>query len=65
MDVDELNIDKLKTVPIDLKELSDVVEKDMHSELVKRVCAIDSDKQNLERRIEKADKIYLIPVNLL
>ena len=50
MDVDELDIDKLKTAPIDLKKFSDVVEKDVVKkvliELGKKVNIIYSDKQN-------------------
>ena len=55
------NVDKLKTVPIHLSKLSDVVnnnvvKKTVHDELVKKVNTIDSDKQSLKRKIETVHK---------
>ena len=45
--IDELDIGKLKTTPIDLSKLSDVVKNDVvkkavYDELVKKVIAIDT-----------------------
>ena len=51
--VDKLNVDKLQHVPVDLKKLSDVVEKevvkkDRYDELVKKVNAVQTiDTSNL------------------
>ena len=60
-DFDKLDVDKLKTVPNDLSKLSNVVETDIvkktaYDLLVKKVSAIVSDKQNLEKSIEGVDK---------
>ena len=66
MDVDELDIDKLKTAPIDLKKFSDVVEKDVIKkvliELGKKVNIIYSDKQILENQQNAGSKkCFLTP----
>ena len=61
------NIYELKTVPTDLSELSNVVEKTLHDKLVNKVNAIDTigfvsktqyntDKLDLEKEIDDADK---------
>lgn len=61
------NIYELKTVPTDLSELSNVVEKTVHDKLVNKVNAIDTigfvsktqyntDKLDLEKEIDDADK---------
>ena len=61
MDVDDIDTDKFKTVPTDLRKLSNAVnnnaiKKTVYDELVKKVSTIDSGKQNLEKKIEDADK---------
>ena len=61
------NIYELKTVPTDLSELSNVVEKTVHDKLVNKVNAIgtigfvsktqyNTDKLDLEKEIDDADK---------
>ena len=61
------NIYELKTVPTDLSELSNVVEKTVHDKLVNKVNAIDTigfvsktqyntDKLDLEKEIDDVDK---------
>ena len=61
------NIYELKTVPTDLSELSNVVEKTVHDKLVNKVNATDTigfvsktqyntDKLDLEKEIDDADK---------
>ena len=80
-DVDDFDIDKLKTVPVDLSKQSsvvsnDVVKKTEYNKLVTKVNAIDTsgfvlktqyntDKSSLENKINDADKKYLILVELL
>ena len=80
-DVDDFDIDKLKTVPVDLSKQSsvvsnDVVKKTEYNKLVTKVNAIDTsgfvlktqyntDKSSLEKKINDADKKYLILVELL
>ena len=61
MDVDDIDTDKFKTVPTDLCKLSNAVnnnaiKKTVYDELVKKVSTIDSGKQNLEKKVEDADK---------
>ena len=81
--VDDLDVGKLKTVPVDLKKLSDVIE----NEVVKNrefntlktkvnrsenkipeattliyINQYNTDKQNLEKKIEDVDKKYQIQV---
>ena len=81
--VDNLDVDKLKTVPVDFKKLSDVV----HNEVVKNtkfntlrievnnlekktpnattlihINQYNTDKQNLEKKIEMLIKKYYIRV---
>ena len=56
-----LDVDKLKAVPTDLSKLSNAVEKDvakkiLYVELVKKGNTIDSNKQNLEKKIEDVDQ---------
>ena len=75
LDVDELDIDKLKTVPVDLSKLSnvvdnDVVKKTVFDKLVAKVNAIctnrfvlkthyNSDKSGLEKKIDDVSKKIL------
>ena len=66
-DVDELDIDKLKIVPIDLKTFINALEKYaaktiLYNELIINFNAIDSDKQTLEKKT--LIKGYVILVNL-
>ena len=70
MDVYEFDIDKLKTVPVDLRKLSNVlkiVKKTVYNELVTKVNAIDTrgfvlktlyniDQSGLARKIGDSDK---------
>ena len=70
MDVYEFDIDKLKTVPVDLRKLSNVlkiVKKTVYNELVTKVNAIDTrgfvlktlyniDQSGLARKISDSDK---------
>ena len=72
LNVDELDIDKLKTPPVDLYQLSgavdnDVVKKAVNNKLVTKVNATDTsgfvsktqyntDKSGLEKKINDADK---------
>ena len=74
-DVDDLNIDKLKTGPVDLSKLSNVVDNDsiqktVYDKLVTKVDSIDTstfvlktqyntDKSGLKKKIGNADKKYL------
>ena len=66
--VDDLNVDKLKTVPVDLKKLSDIVSKEVLKENITKVNSLEkkipdassliyinqynADKQNLEGKME-------------
>ena len=59
--VGRLDIGKLETAPVDFSELSnvvknDVVKKSVYDKLVKKVNAIDSNKQILEKKIEDVNK---------
>ena len=59
--VGRLDIGKLETTPVDFSELSnvvknDVVKKSVYDKLVKKVNAIDSNKQILEKKIEDVNK---------
>ena len=54
--ITELDVEKLKSVQTDLNKLSNVVENDVikitaYDELGKKVSAIVSDKQSLEKKI--------------
>ena len=80
-EVDEIDIDKLKTVPVDLSKLSnvvnhDVVIKTVYDKLIAKVTNIDlsgfvlktkydADNLDLEKKINDADKKFLILVNVL
>ena len=60
-DVDRLDIDKLESTLVDLSKLSNlvktnVVKNSAYNELFKKVNAIDSNKQILEKKIENFDK---------
>ena len=60
----KLNIEEIKTVQTDLSNLSnavdkDVAEKTIYDELAQKVNAIDSDKLNLQKKIEDIDKKIL------
>ena len=60
-DVNRMDIGKLETTPVDLSKLSnvvksDAVEKSEYNELVRKVNATDSTKQNLEKYIEDVAK---------
>ena len=71
-EVDKIDVDKLKTVPVNLSKLSNVVNKDVvkktvYNKLVAKVNAIDTsgfvsktkydtDKSSLEKQISDADK---------
>ena len=59
IEVEDLDVDKLKTFPVDLKELGDVVSK----EVVKnsKFNKLNSKVSNLEKNIP--DAIFLIPIN--
>ena len=75
MDLDELDVDKLKTVPVDLSKLNnvvdnDVVKKNCVCKLVPQVNAIctnrfvlkthyNTDKSGLEKKIDDASKKIL------
>ena len=59
--VDKLDVDELETFLVDLSELIDVLHNDVvknntYVELIKKLNTINSDKQNLERKIEHVDK---------
>ena len=58
-----MDIDKLETTPVDLRKLRHVVKMILLKK--KKVNAIDSDKQNLEKKNEDVDKKYFMPVKLL
>ena len=76
-ELDKTDIDKLKTVPVVSSKLSNAV----HNEVVKKTVAAkvnaidtngfelktnyDTDKSDLEKKINDADKKYLLLVNLL
>ena len=80
-EVDKRDLDKLKTVPVDLSKLNNVVnnediKKTVYDKLVAKLNKIDTsgfilktkyntDKSNLEKKISDADKKFLILVNLL
>ena len=80
-ELDKTGEDKLKTVPVDLRKLSNVVnneivKKIVYDKLVPKVNNIytsgfglqtkyDTDKSNLGKKISDADKKYLILVDLL
>ena len=80
-EVDKINVDKLKTAPIDLSKLrnvvnDDVVKKTVYDKLVAKVNNIDTsgfvlktkyntDKSDLEKKVSDADKKFLILVGLL
>ena len=60
----KLNIEEIKTVQTDLSNLSNAVDKDfaektIYDELAQKVNAIDSDKLNLQKKIEDIDKKIL------
>ena len=60
LDIDDLNIDKLKTVPIDSYKLSNVVEKEVvkktaYHELVKKVD-FNTKIDEIEKKIPNHDK---------
>ena len=71
-EVNKIDVDKLKTVPVNLSKLSNVVNKDVvkktvYNKLVAKVNAIDTsgfvsktkydtDKSSLEKQISDADK---------
>ena len=59
MEVDDLDVDKLKTVPVDLKKLTDVVSK----KIVKKTKfnKLDMKVNNLENKI--SDGTMLIHLN--
>ena len=59
MEVDDLDVDKLKTVPVDLKKLTDVVSK----KIVKKTKfnKLDMKVNNLENKI--SDGTMLIHIN--
>ena len=79
--VDKLDVHKLKTVPTDLSKLqnvvnNDVVKKTVYDKLVAKVNTIsisgfvlntkyETDKSNLEKKINDANKKYLILVDKL
>ena len=59
--VDKLDVDELKTVTIDLRKRSDVVKNNaikyiVYHELVNDINTIDSDQQNLEKKIKDVHK---------
>ena len=54
-------MDEFTTVPTDLRKLSNVVDNDVvkkteYDELVQKVNVLDSDKPDLEKKIEDVDK---------
>ena len=75
-EVDKINADKLKTVPVDLAKLSNVVKNDVikkteYDKLVAKVNGIDNtnsvsrtkyekDGSDFEDKIDKMDKKYLM-----
>ena len=79
--VDEIDVEKLKTVPADLRKLSDVLKnevtkKTVYDKLAAKVnntdtsgflfkTKYDTDKPGLEKKISDAAKKYLILVDLL
>ena len=81
VEVDTADVDKLKTVPIELSKLSnivknEVVKKTVYDKLVAKVNNIDTsgfvlktkydtDKSDLETKIRDEDKKFLILVDLL
>ena len=81
--VDDLDVGKLKTVPVDLKKLSDVIENEVvknrefntlktkvnrsekkipEATTLIHINQYNTDKQNLEKKIEDVDKKYQIQV---
>ena len=80
-EVDKIDVGKLKTVPVDLSKLrnvvnNDVVKKTVYNNLVANVNNIDTSgfvlkskydigKSDLEKKISDADKKYLTRVDLL
>ena len=81
IEVDKIDVDKLKIVPVDLSKLSnvvnnDVVQKAVYGKLVTKVNSIgisgfvlktkyDTNKSDLEKKISYADKKILIQLDLL
>ena len=75
-EVEKIDLDKLKTVPVDLSKLSNVVKyevvrKTVYDKLVTKVNSIDTtgfilktkydaDKSDLEKKINDAEKRFLI-----
>ena len=75
-EVEKIDLDKLKTVPVDLSKLSNVVKhevvrKTVYDKLVTKVNSIDTtgfilktkydaDKSDLEKKISDAEKRFLI-----
>ena len=56
-DIDRLDINKLRTTPVDFSNLNNVVkshvaEKNVLDELLKKFTSIDSKKQRLEKRLK-------------
>ena len=80
-EIDKIDVSKLKTVPVDLSKLSnvvknEVVKKTVYDKLVAKVNNIETsgfafktkynaDKSKLEKKISDADKKFLILVDLL
>ena len=81
--VDDLDVGKLKIVPVDLKKLSDVIENEVvknrefntlktkvnrsekkipEATTLIHINQYNTDKQNLEKKIEDVDKKYQIQV---
>ena len=70
MDVDKSNIDKLKSVPVDLSKLSnivddEVVKKTVCDELAKNLVELIQVDKIFKKRLNILIKRYLILVNLL
>ena len=80
VEVDKIDVDKLKTVPVDLSKLSNVanndVKKTLYDKLVPKVNAVDTsrfvlktkydiDKLKLVKEIVMQTQKYLILMNLL
>ena len=81
VEIDKIYVDKLKTVPVDLSKLSnvvnnEVVKKTVYDKLVAKVNIIDTsgfvlktkydlDKSDLEKKISDADKKFMVLVDRL
>ena len=71
LDIDDLDVDKLKTDPVDLQKLSNAVEKEVakktvFEELVKKVNAIYTiNTSAIAQKLTRLKKKFLTMINIL